>query len=145
MDAPTINTTYQSVHTVCIASRRRVCLQLTSRIVQSTQSRRWRTLHPTIRRKVSTSLKLLQKTSPVPFMLYADIEASLVPSEENIESASNTKVRQLHKPSGFACLRFSLVPEFNGEIFTHSGEDSMTIFFENIRDQTTTSEASYRM
>ena len=67
-------------------------------------------------------------------MLYADFEAFLAPADEIIESASNTKVRQLHKPSGFACLRVSQVPEFNGEIFTYSGEDSMTVFFENIRD-----------
>ena len=68
-------------------------------------------------------------------MLYADFEAFLVPAEENKESVSNTKVRQLHKPRGFACLRVSQVPEFNGEIFTYSGEDSMTVFFEHIRDQ----------
>ena len=71
----------------------------------------------------------------MPFVLYADFEAFLVPAEKNIESASNTKVRQLHKPSGFACHRVSHVPEFNGEIFTYSGEDSMTVFFEHIRDQ----------
>ena len=68
-------------------------------------------------------------------MLYADFEAFLVPAEENKEIASNTKVRQLHKPSGVACLRVSQVPEFNGEKFTYSGEDSMTVFFEHIRDQ----------
>ena len=71
----------------------------------------------------------------MPFVLYADFEAFLVPSEENKDSASNTKERQLHKPSGFVCLRVSQVPEFNGEIFTYSGEASMTVFFENIRDQ----------
>ena len=65
--------------------------------------------------------KAIEKTLPVPFVLYADFEAFLVPAEENIESASNTKVRQLHKPSGFACPRVSQVPEFNGEIFTYSG------------------------
>ena len=71
----------------------------------------------------------------MPFVLYADFEALLVPAEENIESASNTKVRQHHTPSGFACFRVSQVPEFNGEIFTYSGEDSVTVFFEHIRDQ----------
>ena len=68
-------------------------------------------------------------------MLYADVEAFLIPAEENKESASNTKVRQLHKPSGLACLRLSQVSEFNGEIFTYSGEDSMTVFFEYFREQ----------
>ena len=78
--------------------------------------------------------KALAKTLPVPFALYVDFEAFLVPVEENIESTSNTKVRQLHKPSGYACLRVSQVPEFNGEIFTYSGEYSMTVFFERLRD-----------
>ena len=76
--------------------------------------------------------KAIAKTLPVPFVLYADFEAFLLPSEENIESSSNTKVRQLHKPSGFACLRVSHLPKFNEEIFTYGGEDSMTVFFEYI-------------
>ena len=79
--------------------------------------------------------KAIPKTLPVRFVLYADFEAFLVPAEENKKSASHTKVRQLHKPSGFTCLRVSQVPEFNGEIFTYSGEDSITVFFEHIRDQ----------
>ena len=68
-------------------------------------------------------------------MLYADFDAFLVPAEDNKESASITKVRQLHKPSGFACVRVSQVPQFNGEISTYSGEDSLTVFVEHIRDQ----------
>ena len=71
----------------------------------------------------------------MPFVLWADFEAFLIPAEQNIKSASNTKVRQLHKPSGFACLRVLQVPEFNGEIFTYSREDSMAVLFEHIRDQ----------
>ena len=50
--------------------------------------------------------KAIEKTLSVPFVLYADFEAFLVPAEKNIESASNTKVRQLHKPSVFACLHY---------------------------------------
>ena len=64
------------------------------------------------------NFKAIAKTLPVPFVLYADFEAFLVPAEENKESASNTKIRQLRKPSGFACLPVSQVPEFNGEQFT---------------------------
>ena len=79
--------------------------------------------------------KAIARTLLVPFLIYVDFEAFLVPAEENKESASNTKVRQLHNPSGFACLPVSLVPEFNGEIFTHSGEDLTAVFFEHIRDQ----------
>ena len=54
--------------------------------------------------------------------------------EETKESASNTNVRQLRKPSGFACIRVSQLPEFNEEIFTYSGENSITVFFEHIKD-----------
>ena len=79
--------------------------------------------------------RAIAKTLPVSFVLYADFGAFLVPAEENKESASNTKVRQLHKLSGFACLRVLQVPEFNGEIFTYSGEYSMRVFFEYLRDQ----------
>ena len=79
--------------------------------------------------------KAVVKTLPVPLVLYADFEAFLVPTEETKVSASNTKVRQLHKPSGFACLRVSQVPEVNGKIFTYSGENSMTVFFEHIKNQ----------
>ena len=85
--------------------------------------------------KTTKKFKAIAKTLPMPFVLYADFEAFLVPTEETKESASNTKVRQLHKPSGFACLRVSHAPEFNGEIFTYSGENSMTVFFEHIKDQ----------
>ena len=62
--------------------------------------------------------KAITKTPPVPFVLYDDFEAVLVPSEETKESASNTIMRQLHKPSELTCLRVSQVPEFHGEIFT---------------------------
>ena len=79
--------------------------------------------------------KAVAKTLHVPFVLYADFEAFLVPAEETKESASNTKVRQLHKPSGFACLRVSQVAQFNREIFKYSGKNSMTVFFEHIKDQ----------
>ena len=79
--------------------------------------------------------KAIAKTVPVSFVLYADFEAFLVPAEETKESSSNTKVCQLHKLSGFACLRVSQVPEFNGEIFTYSCGNSMTVFFERIKDQ----------
>ena len=76
--------------------------------------------------------KAVAKTLPVTFVLYADLVAFLVPAEETKESASNTKLRQLHKPSGFACLRVSEVSGFNWEIFTYSGENSTTVFFEHI-------------
>ena len=86
--------------------------------------------------------KAIAKTPPVPFVLYADFKAFLVPAEENKESASNTKIRQLHKPSGFACLCVSQVPEFNGEIFTYSEEDSIPSSSSISDIRTTTFEAS---
>ena len=77
--------------------------------------------------------KAVAKTLPVPFVLYADFEAFLVAVENNKESA--TKVRQLHKPSGFACLGVSQVPKFNRKIITCTSEDCITVFFEYVKDQ----------
>ena len=87
--------------TASIASRRRDYLQLTSRIVSSTPSR-VEYPSPDDPEKNIKKFKAIAKILPAPFVLYADFEAFLVPAEENIESASNTKVRPLHKPSGFA-------------------------------------------
>ena len=72
---------------------------------------------------------------PVPFVLYVYFEAFLAPVEDNKESASNTKLRQLHKPSGFVCISVLQLQKFNGEIFTYSGKDCMTVFFEYVKDQ----------
>ena len=55
--------------------------------------------------------KASTKTLPVPFVLYAEFEAILVPAEEIKERASNTKARHLHQPSLFACLRISQLSE----------------------------------
>ena len=84
---------------------------------------------------IKKKFKAIANTLPVPFVFYADFEAILVPAEETKESAWNINVRQLHKLSGFACLRVSQVPELNREIFTYSGENWMTVFFEYIKDQ----------
>ena len=78
--------------------------------------------------------KAVAKTSPVPFVLYADFEDFLVPREENKESTSNTKVRQLHKSSGFACLRVSTVSEFNGNIYIQRRRFDDCLFIEHIKD-----------
>ena len=51
------------------------------------------------------------------------------------DSTSNTKARELHQPSGFACLRVAQVPEHNGKLFTYSGDNVMTVFYEHLKDQ----------
>lgn len=77
----------------------------------------------------------IAKSLHVVFVLYADFKAFLV-AIKNKESSSNIKVRQLHKPSGFACVRVSQVPElFNDEIFTSTGEDCMKVFSEHLKDE----------
>ena len=48
---------------------------------------------------------------------------------------SNTKTRELHSPSGFACLRVAQVHKHNGKLFTHSGDNVMTVFYEHLNDQ----------
>ena len=57
-----------------------------------------------------------------------------MPAEETKESASNTKVRQLHKPSGFACLRISQVPELTENFYIQRRKFDNGIF-EYIKDQ----------
>ena len=54
---------------------------------------------------------------------------------KNDYSPSNTKARELHQPSGFACLRVVQVPEHNGKLFTYSGDNVMTVFYEHLKDQ----------
>ena len=70
----------------------------------------------------------------MPFLLYVDFDHFLVPAEQNKESAANTKVQQIHKPSRFACIPS---PRYRGLIgdITYSGEDWLTVFFEHIKDQ----------
>ena len=88
--------------------------------------------------------KAFAKTLPVPFILYADCEAFLVPAEETEESSSNTKVRQLHKPSDFACLRISKVPAFKkmGKYLRTAAKIRSPSFSNTLKIRTATSEAS---
>ena len=57
--------------------------------------------------------KNIRLTLLVSFALYCDFESFLVPVKDDY-STSNTKSRELHQPSGFACLRVAQVPEHNG-------------------------------
>ena len=131
MDA--LDTVHVHVLTVSIASGKRSYSPLTCLIVPSTPSRKWRISHRTIPRKILKSSKPSQKTHPMPLFYTQRLKPSWYLLKK-IESASNTKVRQLHKPSRLTCRRLFQVLEFNGEIFTCSGEDSMTVFPEYIRD-----------
>ena len=78
--------------------------------------------------------KNIRRTLPVPFALYCDFESFLVHVKDD-DSTSNTKARELHQPSGFACLRVAQVPEHNGKLFTYSGDNVMTVFYEHLKDQ----------
>ena len=53
--------------------------------------------------------KNIHRTLPVPFAFYCDIESFLIPVKDD-DSTSNTTARELHQPSGFACLRVAQVP-----------------------------------
>ena len=78
--------------------------------------------------------KNIRRTLPVPFARYCDFESFLVPVKDD-DSTSNTKARELHQPSGFACLRVAQVPEHNEKLFTYSGDNVMTLFYEHLKDQ----------
>ena len=74
------------------------------------------------------------KTLPVPMVLYCDFETFLIPVEDN-RTASRTVTKELHKPSGFSCLRVAHDPKYTGDIFTYSGPDVMDVFFNHLKEQ----------
>ena len=113
---------FKFVRTASIASRRRGLLVTHMPDCSVHPEQKLEYPSPDDPEKNIKKFKAIAITLPVPFVLYADFEAFLVPAEETKESASNTKVHKLHKPSGFACLRISQVQEFNGKIFTYSGK-----------------------
>ena len=78
--------------------------------------------------------KNIRRILAVQFALYCDFESFLFPVKDH-DSTSNTKARELHQPSGFACLHVAQVPEHNGKLFTYSGDNVMTVFYEHLRDQ----------
>ena len=78
--------------------------------------------------------KNIRRTLPVPFAFYCDFESFLIPVKDD-DSTSNTKARELHQPSGFACLDVAQVPEHNGKLFTYSDDNVMTVFYEFFKDQ----------
>ena len=46
--------------------------------------------------------------------------------------------RDLYQPSGFVCLRvaqIAQVSEHNENLFTNSGDNVMTVFYEHLKDQ----------
>ena len=79
-------------------------------------------------------LKNFAKTMPVPMVLYCDFETYLIPVKDN-GTASKTVTKELHKPSGFSCLRVTQYPKYTGDIFTYSGPDVMDVFFNDLKEQ----------
>ena len=67
-------------------------------------------------------------------VLYCDFETILVPVDDN-GTVSNIVTKELHKPSGFSCLRVAQDPKYNGDIFTDSGSDVMDVFFNHLKEQ----------
>ena len=76
----------------------------------------------------------IRRTLPVQFALYCDFESFLVLVKDD-HLTSNTKAREFHQPSDFACLLVGQVPEHNGKHFTYSGHNIMTIFHEHLKYQ----------
>ena len=78
--------------------------------------------------------KTFAETLPVPMVVYFDFETFLVPVEEN-ENSSKTITKELHKPSGFSCLRGAQDPKYPCDIFTYSGPNVMDVFFKHLKEQ----------
>ena len=65
-------------------------------------------------------------TLEVPFTIFADFEAILLPTSDP------TKYNE-HQPSAVACLTVSAFPEYNNhEMFVYTGEDAMQQFFAHL-------------
>ena len=50
-------------------------------------------------------------------------------------TATRTVTKELHKQSGFSCLRVAEDPKYTGDIFTYSGPDVMDVFFNHLKEQ----------
>ena len=66
-------------------------------------------------------------------VLYCDFKIFLVPVEDN-GTASKTVTKELHKSSGFSCLRVAQDPKYTEDIFTYSGPDVLDVLF-NLKEQ----------
>ena len=78
--------------------------------------------------------KNFAKTLPVPMVLYCDFETFFISVEDN-RTASRIVTKELHKPSGFSCLRVAQDPKYTEDIFTYSGPDVMDVFFNHLKEQ----------
>ena len=65
--------------------------------------------------------KAIAKTLLVPFVLYADFEAFLVPAEENKESASNTNYVNFTNRAGSPAFVSHKYPSLTGK-YSHTAE-----------------------
>ena len=126
--------------TASITSRMRVCLQLTYLIAPSIPSRKYPS--PDDPEKNINKFIAFAKTLPVPFVLYANFEAFLVPAEETKERASNTKVHQLHKSSGFAAFASPRFQNLMGKYSRTAAKFRWSSFSSILKIRTATSEAS---
>ena len=107
--APTHPYKQKCAHIVSTLFPNNDCSRPICRIVRFIQSRKLSIIRPITVENLK-KFNAVAKTFPVPFVLCADFEAFLIPVDNNKDSASNTKVLQLHKSNGFACLRVSQVP-----------------------------------
>ena len=81
-----------------------------------------------------SKFKHFVKTLPVPMVLYCHFVAILVPVEDN-GTTSKTVTKEIHKPSGFSCLRVAKDSTYTRDISTYSGPDVMDVFFNHFKEQ----------
>ena len=72
--------------------------------------------------------KAREKGQKVEFVIYAYFECILKPHQPDGSDTAKTEIVNDHVVCGFAMYAVSLYPEFQEDIFVHSGPDSMEVF-----------------
>ena len=67
-------------------------------------------------------------------VLYSDFETLVVTVEDN-GTTSKKVTKELHKYSGFSCLRVTQDSKYTEDMFTCSGPDVMDVFFSHLKEQ----------
>ena len=79
--------------------------------------------------------KPFDKTVLMDFVVYADFESILIPSDEQHRDNNVTHVINTHKVVGFCIYTVSKNPEFQTDPILYSGEDCIDVFFETLIEE----------
>jgi len=82
--------------------------------------------------KTTVAFKDIKKTERHPFIIYADFEAALIPSENVEQDENSTHVINTHEPSGYCLYTVSTCNEYASEPIVYSGPGCMDHFFDTL-------------